>query len=75
METTECTTKPHIICARQVDECNPLPNGIAIDPEGNIIVTDHLSDRIRKIIAELTPPQVPPQPEAGAYTRPLLRST
>ena len=45
-----------------------FPSGIAIDPDGNIIVTDHLSDRIRKIIAGLPPPQGPPQPEVASST-------
>jgi len=39
------------------------PYGIAIDPEGNIIVTELMSHRIHKIIAGLTPPLGPPQPE------------
>ena len=47
------------------------PRGIAIDPDGSIIVTEvGGSHRIHKMIAGLTPPQgpAPPQPEVASST-------
>jgi len=46
------------------------PYGITIDPEGNLIVTEYTSHRIRRIIAGLAPPLPPglPQPEVPSST-------